>query len=327
MVASAAVADEARRGVHLRRAVAPRPRCRRPVSDQHRAVRLRPRRRGRRAGPARPSWSAIRWARCTRGVWPRSGPSWSARSWSRTWRRTSAAAPPARGSRGCTRCRPNSVRPKRFTTSSGQWPGSTSSRRSTGPRRAGGCTGTPSDWIEIAAEWGTRDYWQQWKAVRVPALLLEAGNSVTPAGADAQNGGNRLPDNVFARARCRSPDPRRCAADLSRGGRVVPSDARPRRLRPARTAAAQSVCGSASTSCATRKPSRSSSNSRPDIGADQPELVEADSKRVGAMGGPAERRCHREGGDQDEKGECSGHGSNTPLDKYPANSGRKDTLR
>jgi len=37
-------------------------------------------------------------------------------------------------------------------------------------------------WIEIAAEWGTRDYWQQWQAVRVPALLIEAGNSVTPPG-------------------------------------------------------------------------------------------------------------------------------------------------
>jgi pimeloyl-ACP methyl ester carboxylesterase len=42
--------------------------------------------------------------------------------------------------------------------------------------------GHTSHWIEIAAEWGTRDYWEQWKAVRVPALLLEAGNSVTPAG-------------------------------------------------------------------------------------------------------------------------------------------------
>ncbi|ORW09081.1 alpha/beta hydrolase [Mycobacterium kyorinense] len=37
-------------------------------------------------------------------------------------------------------------------------------------------------WIEIAAEWGTRDYWAQWKAVRAPALLIEAGNSVTPPG-------------------------------------------------------------------------------------------------------------------------------------------------
>jgi pimeloyl-ACP methyl ester carboxylesterase len=37
-------------------------------------------------------------------------------------------------------------------------------------------------WIQIAAEWGTRDYWAQWRTVRAPALLIEAGNSVTPAG-------------------------------------------------------------------------------------------------------------------------------------------------
>ncbi len=37
-------------------------------------------------------------------------------------------------------------------------------------------------WVEIAAEWGTRDYWAQWTAVRAPVLLLEAGNSVTPHG-------------------------------------------------------------------------------------------------------------------------------------------------
>jgi pimeloyl-ACP methyl ester carboxylesterase len=42
--------------------------------------------------------------------------------------------------------------------------------------------GHTSRWIEIAAEWGTRDYWSQWHAVDVPALLLEAGNSVTPPG-------------------------------------------------------------------------------------------------------------------------------------------------
>ena len=35
-------------------------------------------------------------------------------------------------------------------------------------------------WIEIAAEWATRDYWQQWRAVPAPALLIEAGNSVAP---------------------------------------------------------------------------------------------------------------------------------------------------
>ena len=54
------------RGLHLRRAVAPRPRRRRFRARQHRAVRRRPRRRGRhsrRAGGAR---SGTRWAVCIR---------------------------------------------------------------------------------------------------------------------------------------------------------------------------------------------------------------------------------------------------------------------
>ena len=42
--------------------------------------------------------------------------------------------------------------------------------------------GQPGRWVEIAAEWGTRDYWQQWLAVRAPTLLIEAGNSVAPPG-------------------------------------------------------------------------------------------------------------------------------------------------
>ena len=42
--------------------------------------------------------------------------------------------------------------------------------------------GHPARWIEIAAEWGTRDYWQQWRAVRTPVLLIEAGDSVAPPG-------------------------------------------------------------------------------------------------------------------------------------------------
>lgn len=42
--------------------------------------------------------------------------------------------------------------------------------------------GQPARWIEIAAEWGTRDYWAQWRGVRAPALLIEAGDSVTPPG-------------------------------------------------------------------------------------------------------------------------------------------------
>ncbi|MEO8816440.1 MAG: alpha/beta hydrolase [Mycobacterium sp.] len=42
--------------------------------------------------------------------------------------------------------------------------------------------GHPARWLEIAAHWGTRDYWAQWRVVRAPALLIEAGNSVTPPG-------------------------------------------------------------------------------------------------------------------------------------------------
>jgi pimeloyl-ACP methyl ester carboxylesterase len=37
-------------------------------------------------------------------------------------------------------------------------------------------------WATIAEEWGRRDFWQQWQAVTVPSLLLEAEHSVTPPG-------------------------------------------------------------------------------------------------------------------------------------------------
>ncbi|MGH3583371.1 MAG: alpha/beta fold hydrolase [Mycobacterium sp.] len=42
--------------------------------------------------------------------------------------------------------------------------------------------GHTARWIEIAAQWGTRDYWEQWRAVRVPVLLLEAEGTVAPPG-------------------------------------------------------------------------------------------------------------------------------------------------
>lgn len=42
--------------------------------------------------------------------------------------------------------------------------------------------GEPRNWIAIAAEWGTRDFWQQWQAVRAPVLLIEAEDSVVPPG-------------------------------------------------------------------------------------------------------------------------------------------------
>ena len=46
--------------------------------------------------------------------------------------------------------------------------------------------GRTERWVQIAAEWGTRDYWEQWQAVRAPALLIEAGNSRHPARADGE---------------------------------------------------------------------------------------------------------------------------------------------
>lgn len=42
--------------------------------------------------------------------------------------------------------------------------------------------GRPAEWVAIAAEWGTRDFWPQWRAVTAPVLLIEAGDSVTPPG-------------------------------------------------------------------------------------------------------------------------------------------------
>lgn len=42
--------------------------------------------------------------------------------------------------------------------------------------------GSTLRWIEIAAEWGVCDYWAQWRIVRSPTLLIEAGDSVTPPG-------------------------------------------------------------------------------------------------------------------------------------------------
>jgi pimeloyl-ACP methyl ester carboxylesterase len=42
--------------------------------------------------------------------------------------------------------------------------------------------GNVDRWVQIAAEWGRRDYWAQWEAVKAPTLLIEAGNSVAPPG-------------------------------------------------------------------------------------------------------------------------------------------------
>ena len=51
--------------------------------------------------------------------------------------------------------------------------------------------GHTARWVEIAAEWGTREYWRQWRGVLAPALLI----GVLPSGQDADcssvvSGGN-----------------------------------------------------------------------------------------------------------------------------------------
>ena len=81
--------------------------------------------------------------------------------------------------------------------------------------------GHTARWIEIAAEWGTRDYWAQWRAVRAPALLIEAGNSVTPPGQMREMDENRLPTTYL-----KVPEAGHLVHDeapqaVPRGGRVV----------------------------------------------------------------------------------------------------------
>ncbi|MBF6173170.1 alpha/beta fold hydrolase [Nocardia blacklockiae] len=39
---------------------------------------------------------------------------------------------------------------------------------------------------DISEEWGGRDFWDQWRAVRVPALLLEGEHTITPPGQMAE---------------------------------------------------------------------------------------------------------------------------------------------
>ncbi|MQY18033.1 alpha/beta fold hydrolase [Nocardia macrotermitis] len=42
--------------------------------------------------------------------------------------------------------------------------------------------GAVTTFRDISEEWGTRDFWAQWDAVRVPALLIEGEHTITPAG-------------------------------------------------------------------------------------------------------------------------------------------------
>ncbi|MFE9582670.1 alpha/beta fold hydrolase [Nocardia sp. NPDC006044] len=42
--------------------------------------------------------------------------------------------------------------------------------------------GSVTTFRDISEEWGSRDFWPQWHAIRVPALLLEGEHTITPAG-------------------------------------------------------------------------------------------------------------------------------------------------
>lgn len=42
--------------------------------------------------------------------------------------------------------------------------------------------GTVQTFRDISEEWGTRDFWTQWDAVRCPSLLIEGEHTITPPG-------------------------------------------------------------------------------------------------------------------------------------------------
>ncbi len=42
--------------------------------------------------------------------------------------------------------------------------------------------GSVATFRDISEEWGTRHFWEQWRAVRVPVLLIEGERTITPAG-------------------------------------------------------------------------------------------------------------------------------------------------
>ncbi|MGW5313070.1 alpha/beta fold hydrolase [Nocardia thailandica] len=48
----------------------------------------------------------------------------------------------------------------------------------------------------ISEEWGTRDFWTEWKALTVPALLLEGEHTITPPGQMRQMAGTH-PDAEY----------------------------------------------------------------------------------------------------------------------------------
>ena len=199
------------------------------------------------------------------------------------------------------RCPSNSPPRRRFSTSSGRLRGSTSSTRSTAPRRVGGCTVTSRSWIEIAAEWGTRDYWEQWRAVRVPDAAHRGGQLGHSAGPNAADARNRLADDAI----CESPR-RALVHDEATAGRTASAVtaflstlAQRARHRP-RGLAVRSGCGSRRV----RAPSVRASELVAEttgraIGADTRNWSSRQPEPVRAVRRPAQHRRDDEGGHQD----------------------------
>ncbi|MFI9505880.1 alpha/beta fold hydrolase [Nocardia sp. NPDC052566] len=42
--------------------------------------------------------------------------------------------------------------------------------------------GSVATFRDISEEWGTRDFWSQWKSLNMPALLIEGEHTITPPG-------------------------------------------------------------------------------------------------------------------------------------------------
>ena len=58
--------------------------------------------------------------------------------------------------------------------------------------------GSVATFRDISEEWGTRDFWAQWRAVQAPALLIEGEFTITPEGQMRQMAATH-PDAVYVR--------------------------------------------------------------------------------------------------------------------------------
>ena len=204
LVAAAAVADPAGRGLHLRRAVAPRPRRRRRPPDLHRAVRRRPRRCGRdyrRARrPDRPFDGRTALVVPGRDA-ARAGGGVGRRGHGAGLPRPNDRAVGAVAARAAGRIRLRRKGVRRVRSGGGR---STSSRRSTAQRPGGGCTGIPMSVDRDRRGVGhPRLLGAVARRYAFPTLLHRGGQLRDPAGQMARDGAR--PDTGPRIYRCPAP--------------------------------------------------------------------------------------------------------------------------